>query len=625
MPEVFYRKKFSYYLGEQRAIDDIVLEFIPVPSPTPTPNYCMSGITDAPLWFYTDCCGTYVSGTTLLLSICYDNRYAKDGIAGPYGPCSTSCITPTPTPTPSITPSVTPTITPTNTVTPTTTATNTPTPTITPTPTNLPNVISSGLISSNGCGNTDMTGANFSIDYNSVNYPCSVYTGGTGQPYEMNACIPVSYPESGNTYDFKINYDSGWQSCALVNTGQTQYDQIIHICGAYQGISLGSRRWDGTQNLYLSGSLISSLSTTIRVPLTATTYVGCVREVIFGGVDIFFPVNKITLTPTPTPTVTQTQTPTNTPTPSITPTITPTNTVTPTNTNTPTPTITPTNTNTPTPSSTPPIPSGTTEANAYLSAVVAAGGTVTSPMSAATRTLFTSLVSNGLYNKIIAMYPYIGGVSASCSIEGKLQTQYNVTYNGGFTFNSSGATPNGTNGWATNNMYLNTAMTLNNATLFTYLGTDNITFGGDYCLDFGTADSFGVNALMGWIGGSSQPDSNSYFYNNDDSATRIFITSAALNGAFGFFGYNRTSSTNFNVWKNGVKLATNTNTNTQVLPSIKPLYMPCPGNNTITYVSKWTTRRHQFDIVIQGLNDTEAAALSTIINTFQTSLGRNVY
>jgi hypothetical protein len=350
---------------------------------------------------------------------------------------------------------------------------------------------------------------------------------------------------------------------------------------------------------------------------------------------------NITPSPTPTETITPTPTNTSTPTPSVTatqtstptPTVTPTNTTTPTvtptttSTQTPTvtPTITPTNTNTPTPSSTPPLPSGTTEANDYLSAVVVAGGSVDATQSAATRTLFTSLVSNGLYNKIIAMYPYIGGVSASCSIEGKLQTQYNVTYNGGFTFNSSGATPNGTNGWATNNMYLNTAMTLNNATLFTYLGTDNSTFGGDYCIDFGTANNDLDFALMALIGGSSQPDSNSYFYNNDGSSTRIFITNAALNGAFGFFGYNRTSSTNFNVWKNGVKLATNTNTNTSVLPSIKPLYMPCPGNSIINYVTKWTTRRHQFDIVIQGLNDTEAAALSTIINTFQTSLGRNVY
>ena len=37
MSKVFYRKKFSDYLGEQRAIDDIVQVYEPNPSPTPVP------------------------------------------------------------------------------------------------------------------------------------------------------------------------------------------------------------------------------------------------------------------------------------------------------------------------------------------------------------------------------------------------------------------------------------------------------------------------------------------------------------------------------------------------------------------------------------------------------------
>jgi hypothetical protein len=92
MSKVFLRKQFSNYLGENRAINDIVVDFIPNPSSTPLP------------------------------------------------------ITPTPTPTPSITPTntntPTPSITPTNTQTPTNTSTptNTPsiTPSITPTKTNTP-------------------------------------------------------------------------------------------------------------------------------------------------------------------------------------------------------------------------------------------------------------------------------------------------------------------------------------------------------------------------------------------------------------------------------------------------------------------------------------------------------
>ena len=73
-----------------------------------------------------------------------------------------------------------------------------------------------------------------------------------------------------------------------------------------------------------------------------------------------------------------TPTPTGTPNPTPTPTITPTNTNSP----TPTPTITPT------PS---PGPAFDPDAAAYLSAVITAGGTVDSTMSAATNNMFLAL------------------------------------------------------------------------------------------------------------------------------------------------------------------------------------------------------------------------------------------
>lgn len=83
----------------------------PTNTPSPTPNYCVSGLTDAILWSYTDCCGTFVSGTTMGLYVCYDDRFPTEGITAPFGPCSTNCVTPTPTTTPTNT--QTPTITPT--------------------------------------------------------------------------------------------------------------------------------------------------------------------------------------------------------------------------------------------------------------------------------------------------------------------------------------------------------------------------------------------------------------------------------------------------------------------------------------------------------------------------------
>jgi hypothetical protein len=332
---------------------------------------------------------------------------------------------------------------------------------------------------------------------------------------------------------------------------------------------------------------------------------------------------EVAITPSPTPTNTVTPTPSITPTNTVTPTITSTSTNTPTPSITPTNTVTPTQTTTPTvtptPSSTPPSPSGTTQANAYLSAVVAAGGTgITPTVSAATRTLFTSLVSNGLYDKIITMYPYIGGVAASCLIEGKLQTAYNMTYNGGWTFNASGATPNGSSGWATNNMFANTGVTLNDNSMWTYIGTNPATIA--YHGEIGTNDYNAPNHLFTIIGGNNVAGDTGSFFDNASVNDRVLVSSTVIPTALGFFGNNRTSSTNLNAWNKGVKLGTKSTANGSSLPADK-FQFPVDGATALQY----GVRRHQFDIIAKGFNDTEAAALSTIINTFQTSLGRNVY
>ena len=98
------------------------------------------------------------------------------------------------------------------------------------------------------------------------------------------------------------------------------------------------------------------------------------------------------------------------PTPQGSPTPTPTKTLTPTP--TPSQTFTPTPTETPTPTPTIPFDS---DAASYLSAVVTAGGTgITDTVSAATSTLFYSLKAAGVYSKLLALYPMLGGNAAGC-------------------------------------------------------------------------------------------------------------------------------------------------------------------------------------------------------------------
>jgi hypothetical protein len=305
---------------------------------------------------------------------------------------------------------------------------------------------------------------------------------------------------------------------------------------------------------------------------------------------------------TPTPTATQTGTPTPTATQTGTPTPTPTSSSVPVS-----PTPTQTGTPTPTPSSTPPIP-GLAEANTYLSAVVSAGGTVTSPMSAATVTLFTSLFSNNIWNSLTAFYPILGGVQNSHAINGKNPGTNDLVFSGSWTHNASGMTGNGTTGVA--NTGINDSTLTDNRHLSIYSRT-NITSGAvDIgCLAPSTYGSYlqlrmtdfisrvGVKSILG------QDQSGAYDYANTTSSG-FFIT---------------TSPSSRQVYQNGTIKATLGNVVGNAGLSI---YIGALNNNGTA--SSFSTRQYCFASVGTNISSV-ATTFSTVVNTYQTSLGRNTY
>ncbi len=239
----------------------------------------------------------------------------------------------------------------------------------------------------------------------------------------------------------------------------------------------------------------------------------------------------LTATPTQTPTRTGTPTPTTTTTLTATPTQTPTPSITASQTQTPTPsitatqTITPTRTAsvTPTPTATP--PAGLTQANNYLTAIVNAGATgITSTVSAATQTLFTSLWSNSLNTKMIAMYPFLGGNSSGCKFNAidpqDTNGAYRLLFNGGVTFNASGVTFNGNNGYA--NTYLSgNTITPNDNHLSVYM-RDNTAINTKTYLGYGEGST---NFLI-----SNGGDNNYHYYYGLDTAGIVSTTSATTSG-----------------------------------------------------------------------------------------------
>jgi hypothetical protein len=321
------------------------------------------------------------------------------------------------------------------------------------------------------------------------------------------------------------------------------------------------------------------------------------------------------VTPSPTPTISLTPTNTPTPTISLTPSITPTLTSTPTNTPTISlsPTLTPTKTITPTPTTSLPA-SGTTQANAYLSAVVAAGGTgITSTISAATRTLFTSLVSNGLYSKMAAMYPLIGGVANSAKLNAVNLGTYDITWNGGMSFTVTGATSNGTNGFGD--------------TGFIYSGSN---------LSYFTNGSFGVYCNTAFDSNTRCPmGSGPYGFFGGTGRVMIYGVNNGFNLDYGVSNdYGRVSVTST---PKGLYLCSSTGTSlNRVLVNGSTAYSTTPVTKPVNGVSGsmllfkrddgfYYNGTESFAFISSVLTPSEQTTLSTIINTYQTSLGRNEY
>jgi hypothetical protein len=332
-------------------------------------------------------------------------------------------------------------------------------------------------------------------------------------------------------------------------------------------------------------------------------------NVWIGGIMMNVPQTSSgpAVSPTPTPTITATNTPTPSVTATITPSVTPTNTVTPTKTGTPTPT--------PTPSSSP-IPSGTTEANTYLTSVVVAGGTLDSTISAATRTLFTSLVSNGLYDKLYAFYPHIGGVSASHAINAKTPGSNNITFNGGWSFgNTTGSDPNGTNGYGQlGGVRSSVYGTQDSSSMGFYSLTNNFTTDRK---DMGSyTSSNGVeNLFIVWNSGVQSP----YFKVNASTPT---IGANLVSDTTGMFITSRSEATKQFIYRNGSFLLSGTSNSTGT--NNIDLFISNQNEDGIPSV-QYSTRAHGFTFAGEGFSPSEVSTLSTIINNFQTSLSRNTY
>jgi len=242
--------------------------------------------------------------------------------------------------------------------------------------------------------------------------------------------------------------------------------------------------------------------------------------------------------------------------------------------------------------------------------ILAAGITDPTQQSAIT-TLVSQLKTYGIWGKMKAIYPFVGGSASSHKFNLKdprdLDAAFRLTFFGGWTHSSTGAKPNGTTGYANTLFQPSISSTLNSHGIG-YYATENTTNLGDP-IQMG-ANNSGTQSLI-------LASKNTTMFGAADG-TNI---SGAISGGAGLFSVHRTSSTVTTIYKNAALI--NSGNSGGSLP-IAMIYIGNISVNYIPYSSGYVNSEFRLSYISDGLTDAEAANFYTAVQAYQTTLGRAV-
>lgn len=251
-------------------------------------------------------------------------------------------------------------------------------------------------------------------------------------------------------------------------------------------------------------------------------------------------------------------------------------------------------------------------------AFITAAGITNATEQDAINTLVGDLKTAGLWTKFLAIYPFVGGTSTSCkyNLVNPLDTDaaFRLTFNSTFTFNSSGI--RGTS----NSSYANTHIAMSDSVLPKY----NFSV-GLYQLD---------SSVNGYInsGISAQPSGgNPYgkwiYYNNLGGGSNLAFADAGNE----FYRATWTVASNPQGLQGWTSSAINSK-QVYLNTTLKSNYTTSTTNST-DCDNPWTIGRtdgyglyngNAFAYFATAFTSTEYTTLYGIIQTFQTSLGRQV-
>jgi hypothetical protein len=252
------------------------------------------------------------------------------------------------------------------------------------------------------------------------------------------------------------------------------------------------------------------------------------------------------------------------------------------------------------------------DAQAFFDRVDTAGGTLSLTEKNAVNTLVLKIKSDGIWTKMKAIYPMVGASAAACAQNLK-SSSFTGSFTAGWTFSSSGVTGNGTSAYLNSNFIPSTNGLSYNDNHISFYSRTSAQAGATQFYEMGSTTSISSDLYSLWT--LRNTDTAGY---DSGNFTSNRITFANTNGQGFYCGTALSSSSKY--FKNGINQATKTLSATSI-SSINVYIGGFNDNNTTTFYSQ---KQCAFASMGLGLTDTEASNFYTAVQSFQTTLSRNV-
>ena len=244
---------------------------------------------------------------------------------------------------------------------------------------------------------------------------------------------------------------------------------------------------------------------------------------------------------------------------------------------------------------------------AYYNRVIAAGGSLTTTEQNATKTLVADLKANGLWTPMKAIYPMVGASAAACAQNLK-SSSFTGTFTSGWTFASTGATPNGTSSYMDSGVIPSSNLTSGNTHASVYLRT-NTAAGNKQELGSIASDEFTM--IVKYTGDVAYP----IICNN----ANVFYPSYSNTNSQGMWTINRVNTSNIQYYNRGTNVIDTLQTNGM---STRSIYLGARNNNG--NADRFSDRQLAFASIGDGLSGTNMTNFYTAVQAFQTTLSRQV-